>query len=60
MAAIWAAHALPHAALKTRAFEGGHFAQARAVLGIAAMTDIDQPGEAATAWYGDITLGKKQ
>ena len=30
------------------------------VLGIAVMTDTDSTGEAATAWYGDITLGKKQ
>lgn len=29
------------------------------VLGIALMTDTDQTGEAATAWYGDITLRKK-
>jgi len=29
------------------------------VLGIALMTDTDQTGEVATAWYGDITLRKK-
>ena len=29
------------------------------LLGIALMTDTDQTGEAATAWYGDITLRKK-
>lgn len=29
------------------------------VLGIAVMTDTDQTGEMATAWYGDITLKKK-
>ncbi len=29
------------------------------VLGIALMTDTDQTGEAATAWYGDISLRKK-
>ena len=29
------------------------------VLGIAVMTDTDSTGEAAVAWYGDITLHKK-
>ena len=29
------------------------------VLGIAVMTDTDSTGEAAVAWYGDITLNKK-
>ena len=29
------------------------------VLGIAVMTDTDQTGEAATAWYGDIVVRKK-
>jgi Protein of unknown function (DUF3047) len=29
------------------------------VLGIAVMTDTDSTGEAAVAWYGDITLRKK-
>ena len=29
------------------------------LLGIALMTDTDQTGEAATAWYGDILLKKK-
>ncbi len=29
------------------------------VLGIAIMTDTDQTGEVATAWYGDITLRKR-
>ena len=29
------------------------------VLGIAVMTDTDSTGEAATAWYGDMSLRKK-
>jgi hypothetical protein len=29
------------------------------LLGIALMTDTDQTGETATAWYGDISLRKK-
>jgi hypothetical protein len=29
------------------------------ISGIAIMTDTDQTGDSATAWYGDITFSRK-
>jgi hypothetical protein len=29
------------------------------IAGVAIMTDADDTGESATAWYGDIVLGRR-